>query len=85
MKKYKLSPANGGFFGRFAARMMFQRDDFKKENERLRKALKYYADKNHYEPYGIANKNNFACDITEDEGYIARQALEGVMFDDNIR
>lgn len=45
------------------------------ENKRLRKALSYYADEKHYEPYGAFNTGS--CDITEDEGYIARQALAG--------
>ncbi|MDM5231444.1 hypothetical protein [Lysinibacillus pakistanensis] len=45
------------------------------ENKRLRKALSYYADEKHYEPYGALNTGS--CDITEDEGYIARQALAG--------
>lgn len=45
------------------------------EIERLQKALSYYADEKHYEPYGAFNTGS--CDITEDEGYIARQALAG--------
>lgn len=43
------------------------------EVERLREALSYYADKLHYEPYFMKDGT---CDVTEDEGYIARQALE---------
>lgn len=39
MKRFKLSPANGGFYGRFAAKMMIQRDNERKENTRLREAL----------------------------------------------
>lgn len=45
------------------------------EIERLREALSYYADEKHYEPYGAFNTGS--CDVTEDEGYIARQALAG--------
>lgn len=44
------------------------------EVERLRKALEYYADEKHYEPY---NFNCYGCDVTEDDGMIARLALEG--------
>ena len=44
------------------------------EVERLKKALEYYADKEHYEPYCIEGEG---CDVTEDEGYIARAALAG--------
>lgn len=44
------------------------------ENARLRKALEYYADEKHYEPYAITDVN--PCDITEDGGYIAREALK---------
>ena len=44
------------------------------ENKRLREALEYYADKKHYEEYFF---NKDTCDVTEDEGYIARKALEG--------
>lgn len=43
------------------------------EIEQLRKALEYYADEKHYEPYAITDVN--PCDITEDGGYIAREAL----------
>lgn len=45
-----------------------------KELYRLREALEYYADKKHYEEYFF---NKYTCDVTEDEGYIARKALEG--------
>jgi len=45
----------------------------KTEKEQLHKALEYYADKKHYEPYAIVDVN--PCDITEDGGYIAREAL----------
>lgn len=43
-----------------------------KEIENLRQALKYYADKKHYEPY---NFNCYGCDVTEDEGMVARLVL----------
>ena len=39
MKRYRLMPSVSGFWGDFAARMMFQRDAARKENARLRKAL----------------------------------------------
>ncbi|WP_421927689.1 helix-turn-helix domain-containing protein [Lysinibacillus capsici] len=45
------------------------------ENKRLRKALEYYADTKHYEPYCIA-VGDYASDVTEDNGEIARKALE---------
>lgn len=44
------------------------------EINRLRQALSYYADKKHYELYCIGEP--IPCDITEDHGHIARQALE---------
>lgn len=44
------------------------------EIERLRKALEYYADEKHYEPYAITEVN--PCDITEDGGHIASEALK---------
>lgn len=44
------------------------------EVERLRKALKYYSDEKHYETYAIIDEN--PCDITEDGGHIAREALK---------
>lgn len=46
------------------------------EVERLRKALSYYADEKHYEPYCIP-MGDYASDVTEDNGEIARQALAG--------
>lgn len=48
----------------------------RKEEEivRLRKALEYYADEKRYEPYAVIDVN--PCDITEDGGYIAREALK---------
>jgi|GEM_PF-5660596 len=46
------------------------------ENKRLRKALEYYADTKHYEPYCIA-VGDYASDVTEDNGEIARKVLEG--------
>ncbi|AVK98868.1 hypothetical protein LSP03_19690 [Lysinibacillus sphaericus] len=46
------------------------------ENKRLRKALEYYADTKHYEPYCIP-VGDYASDVTEDNGEIARQALGG--------
>lgn len=46
------------------------------EIERLRKALSYYADEKHYEPYCIP-MGDYASDVTEDNGEIARQALLG--------
>lgn len=46
------------------------------EIERLRKALSYYADEKHYEPYCIP-MGDYASDVTEDNGEIARQALAG--------
>lgn len=49
--------------------------DKDEENKQLRKALSYYADEKHYEPYGAFDTGS--CDITEDGGYIARQALAG--------
>ncbi|AHN24372.1 hypothetical protein [Lysinibacillus varians] len=48
----------------------------KEENKRLRKALEYYADTKHYEPYCIP-VGDYASDVTEDNGEIARQALQG--------
>lgn len=42
------------------------------ENERLRKALEYYADEIHYDSYFFEAET---CDVTEDGGYIAREAL----------
>ncbi|OEC03477.1 hypothetical protein GY31_01715 [Lysinibacillus sphaericus] len=49
--------------------------DKDEENKQLRKALSYYADEKHYELYCIGEP--IPCDITEDGGYIARQALAG--------
>jgi len=49
--------------------------DKDEENKQLRKALSYYADEKHYEPYCIGEP--IPCDVTEDGGYIARQALAG--------
>lgn len=49
-------------------------DEMVSEIKKLRKALEYYADEKHYEPYAIVDVN--PCDITEDGGYIAREALE---------
>lgn len=46
------------------------------EVERLRKALSFYADEKHYEPYCIP-MGDYASDVTEDNGEIARQALVG--------
>ena len=46
------------------------------ENKRLCEALEYYADTKHYEPYCIPI-GDYASDITEDNGEIARKALEG--------
>jgi len=46
------------------------------EVERLRKVLSYYADEKHYEPYCIP-MGDYASDVTEDNGEIARQALVG--------
>lgn len=46
------------------------------EVERLREALSYYADTKHYEPYCIQT-GDYASDVTEDNGEIARQALAG--------
>lgn len=46
------------------------------ENKRLREALEYYANTEHYEPYCIP-MGDYASDVTEDNGEIARQALEG--------
>lgn len=51
----------------------YQNDSLAKENERLRKALEFYADGQHYEPYCIGEMG--ASDVTEDAGYIAREAL----------
>ena len=72
MKRYRLLPSVSGFWGGFAARMMFQRDAARKENARLRKALEYYADDIHYDPYFFGDAT---CDVTEDGGHIAREAL----------
>lgn len=48
------------------------------EVERLRKALSYYADEKHYEPYCIPiQMGDYASDVTEDTGEIARQTLVG--------
>jgi len=44
------------------------------ENKLLRKALEYYADTKHYEPYCI-QMGDYASDVTEDNGEIARQVL----------
>lgn len=49
-------------------------DEMVSEIKRLRKALEYYADEKHYETYAVIDEN--PCDITEDGGYIAREALE---------
>ncbi len=46
------------------------------ENKHLRKALEYYADTKHYEPYCIP-MGDYASDVTEDNGEIARKVLEG--------
>lgn len=46
------------------------------ENKRFREALEYYADSKHYEPYCIP-MGDYASDVTEDNGEIARQALAG--------
>lgn len=46
------------------------------ENQRLREALEYYADTKHYEPYCIPMAD-YASDVTEDNGEIARKVLEG--------
>lgn len=43
------------------------------EIAKLRNALSYYADDKHYEGYC---EGYFASDITEDSGYIAREALK---------
>lgn len=48
-------------------------DEMVAEIKKLRKALEYYADETHYVPYVIVDVN--PCDITEDGGYIAREAL----------
>lgn len=55
MKRYKLVPANKGFWGRFAARMMFQRDNLRIENKRLRDALEQIANSDGWtlEPYPL--------------------------------
>lgn len=44
------------------------------ENKQLRKALEYYANTKHHEPYCI-QMGDYASDVTEDNGEIARQAL----------
>lgn len=51
-----------------------QRQDvsLREENARLRKALEYYADDIHYDPYFFGDAT---CDVTEDGGHIAREAL----------
>lgn len=51
-----------------------QRQDvsLQEENARLRKALEYYANDVHYDPYFF---DNATCDVTEDGGHIAREAL----------
>ncbi|TKI52852.1 hypothetical protein FC756_26980 [Lysinibacillus mangiferihumi] len=51
-------------------------EKFREENKRLREALEYYADTKHYEPYCIP-VGDYATDVTEDNGEIARQALDG--------
>lgn len=74
MKRYKLSPKMGmGFWGGFAARMMFQRDDLRRENKRLREALEFYAthENHHTKWYNAPSK------VGNDFGKIARQALGG--------
>ena len=43
------------------------------ENARLRKALEFYADEIHYDSYFSEAET---CDVTEDGGYIAREALQ---------
>lgn len=47
--------------------------ELQEENKRYHETLKYYADEKHYEPYCI---DGYGCDVTEDGGEIARQALE---------
>ncbi|MEA0564056.1 helix-turn-helix domain-containing protein [Lysinibacillus irui] len=46
------------------------------ENKRLRESLEYYADTKLYEPYCIP-MGDYASDVTEDNGEIARKALQG--------
>ncbi|WP_342550931.1 hypothetical protein MKX57_09250 [Lysinibacillus sp. FSL M8-0216] len=53
-----------------------QKLEAQKENRCLREALEYYADTKHYEPYCIP-VGDYASDVTEDNGEIARQALQG--------
>ena len=43
------------------------------ELERYREALSYYADEQHYEPYGFGSAE---CDVTEDGGMIASIAIQ---------
>ena len=50
-------------------------EKLEQQNKRYREALKYYADEKHYESYCI---DGYGCDVTEDGGEIARQALEGM-------
>ena len=61
--------------------MMFQRDSLKKENEGLREALEFYANKDTYKnnvPIYIRGEfYDFELEIIADNGTIARLALEG--------
>lgn len=64
----------GEYFNALLGQRIRHLDMLRAENNRLRAALEFYADEKHYEPY---NFNCYGCDVTEDEGIIARTALAG--------
>lgn len=64
----------GEYFNALLGQRIRHLEKLRAENDRLRAALEFYADEKHYEPY---NFNCYGCDVTEDEGIIARTALAG--------